>query len=238
MVLFREVRHIGGDGFDAHILSEVVVVHVGFHRHQINDPAEGTLLADREHDRDGVGVQTFAHHTDNAEKVGAGDVHLVDVRHPGDLVLVRLAPDGLGLGFDAALRAEDGNRTVEHAKRPFDFNREVDVARGVDDVDTVSVCLGCFGIVMVARGRPITGGRGGGDGDTTLLLLNHPVHGRAAVVGLADPVDPSGVEQDPLGGRRFPGVDVRHDPDITGMGKRIFSRHSDKLLLRDANQNL
>ena len=91
---------------------------------------------------------------------------------------------------------------------------------------------------MVARGRPITGGRGGGDGDTTLLLLDHPVHGRTAVVGFADPVDPSGVEQDPLGGRRFPGVDVRHDPDITGMGKRIFSRHSDKLLLRDANQNL
>ncbi len=231
VVLFREVCHIGGDRLDAHILSEVVVVHVGFHRHQIDDPAEGTLLADREHDRDGVSVQTFAHHTDHAEEVGAGDVHLVDVRHARDFVLVRLPPDGLGLGFDAALRAEDGHGTVQHAQRPLDLNGEVDVARGVDDVDTVGVFFRRYGIVMIARRRPVTGGRGGGDGDTTLLLLNHPVHGSPAVVRLADPVDPSGVEQDPLGGRRLSGVDMRHDPDITGMGKRIFSRHSEKLLL-------
>ena len=237
VVLLREVRHIGGDGFDAHILSEVVVVHVGFHRHEIDDPAEGAFLSDREHDRHGVGVQTLNHHADHAEEVGAGDVHLVDVRHPGDLVLVRLPPDGLGLGFDAPLGAEDGHGTVQHAQRPFDLNGEVDVARGVDDVDAVGVFLGCDGIVVIARGRPVTGGRSGGDGDPTLLLLDHPVHGRAAVVRLADPVDPSGVEQDPLGGGRFSGVDVRHDPDITGMGKRIFSRHSE-LLLRDANQNL
>ena len=237
VVFLREIRHIGGDRLNAHILSEVVVVHVGFHRHQINDPAEGSFLPDREHDRHGVGVQTLNHHTDDAVEVGAGDVHLVDVRHPGDLVLVRLPPDGLGLGFDASLGAEDGNGTVQHAKRTLDFNGEVNVTGGVDDVDSVGVFLGRNGIVVVTGRRPVTGGRGGGDGDPTLLLLNHPVHGRAAVVRLTDPMDASRVEQDTLGGGRFPGVNVRHDPDIAGMGKRIFSRHSE-LLLRDANQNL
>ena len=34
--------------------------------------------------------------------------------------------------------AEHQHRAVEHAERPLDFDREVDVARRVDDVDLVS----------------------------------------------------------------------------------------------------
>jgi hypothetical protein len=48
---------------------------------------------------------------------------------------------------------------------------EVDVARGVDDVDAV--------VVPDAR-------RGSGRDRDALLLLRHVVHGRGAVVNLAD----------------------------------------------------
>ena len=34
---------------------------------------------------------------------------------------------------------------------------------------------------------------------------------------LAHLVDASGVEEDPLGRRRFARVDVRHDPDVSGL---------------------
>ena len=46
----------------------------------------------------------------------------------GHLVLVGLAPDGLGLRLDAGDRVEHGDRTVEHAQRALDLDREVDVA--------------------------------------------------------------------------------------------------------------
>jgi hypothetical protein len=47
-----------------------------------------------------------------------------------------------------------------------------------------------------------------------LLLLDHPVHGRSAVVHLTDLVADAGVEEDALGGRGLTGIDVRHDADV------------------------
>ena len=59
------------------------------------------------------------------------------------------------------------------------------------------------------RGRvPVAGGRGGGDGDATLLLLLHPVHRRAALVHLANLVRLAGVVEDALGGGGLAGVNV------------------------------
>ena len=57
-------------------------------------------------------------------------------------------------------------------RRALDLDREVDVARRVDDVDAVIV--------------PEAGRRGRGDRDAALLLLLHPVHRRGAFVHLAD----------------------------------------------------
>src|SRR4029453_13782532 len=52
-------------------------------------------------------------------------------------ILVSLAPDGLGLRLDAADRAEDRYRAVEHAQRALHLDGEVDAAGRVDDVDAV-----------------------------------------------------------------------------------------------------
>ena len=82
-----------------------------------------------------VGVEPVLDHVDAAEEVGADAVHLVDEAHPRHVVLVGLPPHGLGLGLDAGDRVEDRDRAVEHAQRPLDLDREVDVAGRVDDVD-------------------------------------------------------------------------------------------------------
>jgi hypothetical protein len=74
------------------------------------------------------------------------------------------------------------------------------VARRIDDVDAVIA--------------PEAGRRGGGDGDAALLLLLHPVHDGSAFVDFTDLVGDPGVEQDPLRGRRLPGINVRHDADV------------------------
>jgi hypothetical protein len=61
---------------------------------------------------------------------------------------------------------------------------------------------------------PEAGRGGGGDRDTALLLLLHPVHRRGAFVHFADLVRTSGVEQNPFCRRGLAGIDVRHDADV------------------------
>ncbi len=136
-------------------------------------------------------------------EVGAGAVHLVDVGDARHVILVGLTPDRLGLRLHAGDRVEQRDRAIEHAQRALHLDGEVDVARGVDDVDAVTVPLG--------------GGGRGGDRDAALLLLFHPVHHRGALVDLADLVRAARVVEDALGRRGLARVDVGHDPDVAGL---------------------
>ena len=154
-------------------------------------------------------MQAVLHGVDGVEEVGANAVILVDERDAGDAVRGGLTPDGLGLRLDAGDGVEDRHGTVEDAKAPLDLGREVDVARGVDDLDDV--------VLPEARG-----GRGG-DGHAALLLLDHPVHGGGAVVNLADLVGLARVVEDALRRGGLAGIDVGHDADVAGFGKLVLS---------------
>ena len=140
-------------------------------------------------------------HIQHMVEVRAHDVHLVDIDHTGDVVVVGLSPDSLGLGLDAALGAENGHAAVQHSQGALDLNGEVHVARGVDDVD--------------AGVPPETGGSGGGDGNASLLLLLHPVHSSGTLMGLTYFVIDAGVKQNTLGRSGFAGINVSHDTDIS-----------------------
>jgi hypothetical protein len=61
------------------------------------------------------------------------------------------APHRLGLRLDTGDRVEHRDRAVEHAQRPLDLDREVDVAGRVDDVDAVVVPLTSAAEVIVMR---------------------------------------------------------------------------------------
>ena len=84
---------------------------------------------------------------------------------------------------------------------------------------------------LMSRAGPVAGGSCGGDGDTTLLLLNHPVHGSAAVVNLADLVVDAGVVQNTLGSRSLTSIDMGHNADISRHLKRNFSGCSHEINL-------
>ena len=110
-------------------LAEVVLVDDRLHRHQVDHAEEVGLGADRQLDRHGVRAEAVDHRLHAHVEVGADAVHLVDVGDARDVVLVRLAPDRLGLRLDAGDRVEQRDRAVEHAQRALDLDREVDVAR-------------------------------------------------------------------------------------------------------------
>ena len=127
------------------------------------------------------------------------------------MILRRLPPDGLGLGFHAALGAEHRHGAVQHAQGALDLHGEINVAGRVYDVDLMSA--------------PFAGGGGGSDGDAALLLLLHPVHGRHALMHLAEAVRPARVEEDALGGGGLAGVDVRHDAYVANVIQGMRSSH-------------
>eukprot|EP00962_Isochrysis_galbana_P004059 scaffold1130_cov127-Isochrysis_galbana.AAC.11 len=66
---------------------------------------------------------------------------------------------------------------------------------------------------------PVAGGGSRRDGDAALLLLHHPVHGRATLVHLANLVRLACVEEDALGGGGLARVDVSHDADVAVHGQ-------------------
>ena len=218
MILLSLLHHVSRDILVADVLAEVIIVNLCTHGDEVNDALEGVLGADRQLYRNGVALQTILHHVNYVVEVRAHDVHLVDERHTRNLVLVSLMPNGLRLRLYAALCAEYGYRTVQNAQGALYLYGKVNVARGVDDVDTMLREL-------MSRTGPVAGGSCGGDGDTTLLLLLHPVHGSGTVVGIADLMVYTGVIKNTLGGSGLTGVDVRHDADISGSFQGIFSRH-------------
>ena len=125
VIFIGQLCHVGGDLLFPHILTQLVVEHEGLHLHQVDDALEVGLRADGELNGNGIAFQAVAHHVQHTVEVRAHDVHLVDVHHAGDLVLVGLAPHGFGLGLHAALGAQDRDGTVQHAQRAFHFQQVV-----------------------------------------------------------------------------------------------------------------
>ena len=65
---------------------------------------------------------------------------------------------------------------------------------------------------------PHAGSCSGGNCDTALLLLLHPVHSGAAIMNLTDFVVNASVKKDALSCGGFARVDMRHDSDISDLG--------------------
>src|SRR5512138_2735299 len=172
-VLLRLLDEVGGDG-DLLVLRphRLVVEGDPLHLDEVHHRAELVLPADGDLQGERPRAELRPDRLHRVEEVRADAVHLVDEADAGDLVLVRLPPDRLGLGLHALHRVEHRAGAVEDAERPLHLDGEVDVAGGVDDVQPVIA--------------PEGGGRGGRDGDAALALLLHPVHDGGALMDLAD----------------------------------------------------
>ena len=190
-------RNLADDVVGAHRL---VLVGERLHPNQIDDPDKLVFGANRELNRNRVALQLRLDLLERAAEVGADAVHLVDEADARHAVLVGLAPHRFRLRLDARDGIKDRARAVEDAQRALDFDGEIHVTGRVDDVDAVIA--------------PVAGGGSGRNRDATLLLLLHPVHHRRAFVDLADLVRLAGIEEDPLGRGRLPGIDVGHDADV------------------------
>jgi hypothetical protein len=193
------------DGVVHLALGRLVGPDQGLHRDQVDNALEVRLGTDRQLENQRGGIEPGHQHVHATVEFRAHPVELVDEADARDLVPVGLPPHRLRLRLHTGNAVEHCDRAVEHAQRTLHLDGEVDVTRGVDDVDRVLV--------------PLAGGRSGGDGDTPLLLLLHPVHDGSALVDLTDLVRDAGVEEDPLSRCRLTCVDVRHNPNVADLGE-------------------
>jgi len=191
-----------GNFLAADVFSLVAVEVDGLHVDQVDEPfkfgagAHVELQGQRGH------AELFLNLPDDRFGVGTDAVHLVDERDPRDAVALHLPVDGERLALHAADGTEDENRAVKDAEAAFHLDGEVDVARGVDDVDRVVV--------------PFDLGGGGGDGDAAFALEVHEVHRRAvaAPFDLLHAVDATAIVEHPLGQGGLPRIDMSRDANI------------------------
>src|SRR5690606_13572531 len=114
-----------------------LVINDGFHRHEVDHPLKIFSLTDWQVKRVGIGPQLGAHGLHGIQKIGSGTVHLVDVSHTWNVVLVHLTPYGLGLWLYAGHCTENSNCPVKNTERTFHFCSKVYVTRCIDHVHTV-----------------------------------------------------------------------------------------------------
>src|SRR5690606_19024249 len=130
------------DFFLAHGHARVFFVPVDrLHAQQIDLADEVLFRTNRKLDRHGCMTQTLLDLLNDAQEAGTLTVHFVHVDNTRNTVLVSLTPYGFGLRLHTGSTTENHNRTIENAQRALYFNSEVNVARGVDDVNTVFLVL-------------------------------------------------------------------------------------------------
>ena len=176
-----------------------------FHLHEVNDTLEGLLCTDRDLDRTRSCTEYFLDLTNYVEEVGTTTVHLVHVAQTRYVIFICLTPNGLTLRLYTTYRAQCHYGTIQDTERTLYLYGKVHVPRSVNQVDLIFVTC------VVPVGRRCSGR----DSDTTLLLLNHPVHRSRSIVHLTDLVGQTRVEQNTLRRRRLTRIDVRHNTDVT-----------------------
>jgi len=209
------LAHVLGDPVARDRGAEVVGVQDRLLVDEVDHALELGLGADGQLDRHRAGAEPVANGVHGRIEVGADSVHLIDETDAGHVVAVRLAPDRLRLRLDPRDRVEDDDAAVENTEAPFHLDREIDMPRRVDDVDRVVL--------------PRAGCRGGGDRNSALSLLFHPVHHRSSLMDLTDFIGPAGVEQNSLRNRRLSRVDMGNNANIADMFEILCSWHNQAL---------
>ncbi|MNI58919.1 hypothetical protein D3C73_1140540 [compost metagenome] len=162
------------------VLTQIVFEDVSFLLNQVNNTYEVVFGANWQLNCNCVGLQAVTHAFYNVKEVRTDDIHFVYICDTRYAVPVSLSPYSFRLRFNAFFRTENTNCSIQYTKGTFNFNSEVNVSRGIDDINAVTL--------------PRSGCSSGGNGDSALLFLFHPVHCCSTFVNFTDLVRTACVE--------------------------------------------
>src|SRR6202035_4681248 len=203
------LEHAGGNlaVFELHALGFFIPPN-RLHFDEVDHADEAVFGPNGQLNRHGIAPQTRLDLLHATQKIRAGAVHLVDEGNARYAVFVHLAPYRFRLRLHARHGAIDGHGGIQNAETALHFDGEIDVSRGIDDIDAM------FREALV-HSIPETSRRRGRNGNAALLLLFHVVHDGGAVMDLADLVRHARVKQNTLRRGGFPRVDMSGNTDIS-----------------------
>ena len=135
-------------------------------------------------------------------RIGAGEVDLVDDRHDRQILFQRQVHVGHGLSFDALRGVDHEQCTLAGCKAPAHLVGEVNVARGIDQVQFV-------GLAVTRRVTHADGARL--DRDPLLALQVHGIEKLRLHLPAGDGL---GLFQQTVSERRFAVVNMRNDGEV------------------------
>ena len=143
------------------------------------------------------------------------------IRRDADRIILNVAANPLSANKDAQelLKTAPGVWATDDALSIYGQggtavyidDRKVNMSGCIDNVDTILL--------------PVAGCSGGGDCDTSLLLLLHPVHRSSTVVNFAELMCLARIEKYSFRSGGLTRIDMSHYTNISGTLKWIFSRH-------------
>src|SRR5664280_380345 len=83
---------------------------------------------------------------------------------------------------------------------------------------------------------PVCGSRGRCNCNTSLLLLNHPVHLGISIMNLSHAMRTTGIEQNTLCRSGLAGIDVGHDPNVPGIFQILIHQPSFRKSIKNENE--
>ncbi len=211
---FSIVLHIAQVIGNGDVITLIVIKDISLHLKQVNDSLKVLFLADRQLKDNGIFAQSGSDLFYRSVEICSQDIHLIDERHTGNIVGVSLTPYVLGLRLHTALRAEDADSAVQHTKGTLYFYGKIHMARSINDIDTV-LQRAFTGLGFFFQ-SPVAGCSCRCDGNTSLLLLLHPVHGSSAFMSITDLVVYASIIQNTLGQCGLTCIDMSHNSNISG----------------------
>ena len=135
MPFSSQLSHISWDlfVFEGHALIGIVPVD-RFHFHQVNNTGETFFCADSQLKWNWVCTQTHFHLVNNFQEVSTHAVHFVNERDAWNFVFVSLTPYGFRLWLNATNSTVNHYRAIKNTHGTFNFDGEVNVPWGVNDV--------------------------------------------------------------------------------------------------------
>src|SRR5450759_466999 len=128
------------------------------------------------------------------------------------MVLIRLTPHGLRLSLYPLDTRQDDYAPVKHSESAFHFCREVHVAGRINDVDFKTLPEGSDNSRL--------------NRNAALTLLRKKISGRIAIIDIAKLVRGPGIIENSFRGRRFPGIDVSNNTDVSYVVQIVLIKHA------------
>src|SRR5579885_2495658 len=136
-MLRKLLSHLGGHFGLIGFGTQVIDKEDGLLLNQIDKALELALAPDRNLDRHGLRAKPITNHLNRAPEISANPVHLVDKTDTWHMIFISLPPDRFRLWLHASHCIKNHHATIQHTQGTLHLDGEVDVAGGVDDIDTM-----------------------------------------------------------------------------------------------------